>query len=110
MLSGKVRDPRCPLSRFIDLGEPRFRKLRATRINCRQHRPPLTGGTHRAKTAKHTCVRDHYGTTTEGPRELVTSATQDAHYAHGCTAGKGAPAMHDHSHERSILMARFIIK
>jgi hypothetical protein len=46
---------------------------RAAPIKCRQRHPPLTGGPYRAETDMHTCVRDHHGVTTEGPRRPVTS-------------------------------------
>jgi hypothetical protein len=81
-LSGKIRDPPFPFPQFIDLGEPRSRELRAPRALTAGD----TDGPHRVETARCARVRDHYGTTSEGPRRPVTSSPHVVHYTRGSAA------------------------
>jgi hypothetical protein len=81
----------------------------AARINCRQRRSPLTGGTHHTKTARRARVRSFRCSNRRAavPRHFRPNVT---HYTHGSTAQKGAPAVHDQCHDHNHLMARFLTK
>jgi hypothetical protein len=51
----------------------------------------LTSGPSHAETATRTCVRDHYGAVTEGPRRPVTSTPHVAHNVCAVSPEKARP-------------------
>jgi hypothetical protein len=64
---------------------------RAAPIKCRQRHQPLTNGPHRAETAVHTHVHDHYSAVTEGLRRPITSPPHGTHYARAALPEKARP-------------------